>query len=710
MKNLISIICIAILFSQCSKKATDLANANVGTPKVEAFRSKAPGAAPARNIDLGEYNSFDMANGLKVIIVENHKLPVVSYQVSLLNDPIKENDMVGYVSFAGDMMSKGTKTKTKGEIDEAIDYIGATLNTSSRGVFASSLKKHSTNLLGVMTDVLFNPSFPESEFDKIKKQSLSSLATSKTDAQSISTNISGVVNYGKDHVYGEVMTVKSVNNITVDKCKSYYETYFKPNNAYLIIVGDITLAEAKLQAEKYFGSWQKGTVPKETQPVVKGPEGRRVIIGNKDGAVQSVIILTYPVEYKPGSPDAAAATVMNSILGGGVFSGRLMQNLREDKAYTYGAGSALSSDELIGNFSADASVRNEVTDSSVFQFLYELEGMSTRPPSPENLQLVKNSLSGSFARSLESPQTIANFARNIYKYNLPKDYYETYLSRLEAVGLPEVNAAVQKYIKPNNVNIVVVGNKEAIAEKLLPYDSDGEIEYYDAFGMKLDVNKSALPEGVTGASVISDYLEAIGGKSKLMAVKGLQSVGSLSVMGQNATITAKQAEPDKLAIIMSMNGMNLLEQVMNGDKGVIGQMGQKKAIGKGDPTFDAMKDQITIFEQLLYSQKDYVVEVKEIELVDGENCYKVMVTKPGGSVVTQYYSIKNNLLIKSVSTNGTGETATTVITQFKDYKNVDGIMMPFNTIVTGAAPFELNTKISEIKINPSFTDADFKVE
>nr|HPN71136.1 insulinase family protein [Saprospiraceae bacterium] len=194
MKNLISIICIAILFSQCSKKTADLAQSNAGSLKVEAFRSKAPGAAPARNIDLGEYNSFDMANGLKVIIVENHKLPVVSYQVSLLNDPIKENDMVGYVSFAGDMMSKGTKTKTKGEIDEAIDYIGASLNTSSRGVFASSLKKHSTNLLGVMTDVLFNPSFPEAEFDKIKKQSLSSLATSKTDAQSISDNISGVVN------------------------------------------------------------------------------------------------------------------------------------------------------------------------------------------------------------------------------------------------------------------------------------------------------------------------------------------------------------------------------------------------------------------------------------------------------------------------------------------------------------------------------------
>lgn len=706
MKKIALLIFASFLFAQCSKKTTELAQEK---PKMDAFRSMAPEAGAARNVKLGDYASFDLSNGLKVIIVENHKLPRISYQVSLLNDAIREGEKAGYISIAGDMLSRGTKNRTKQQIDESVDFIGANLNSSSSGVFASSLKKHSGELLDLMTDVLYNPVFPKEEFDKIKKQTLSGLATSKTDANSISNNISGVVNFGSTHAFGEVVTEKSINNVEVSDCKSYYDTYFKPNNAYLIIVGDITVAEAKAQAEKYFGNWKKGSVTSEKQPDVKSPTGRRIIIGNKDGAVQSVINLTYPVDFKPGAPDALAASVMNSVLGGGVFSGRLMQNLREDKAYTYGARSTLSNSEIKGTFSAGASVRNEVTDSAVFQFLYELERMYSEPPSDEILQLVKNSLSGSFARSLENPQTIANFARNTYKYNLPKDYYETYLSRLEAVTKADVAMAVKKYIHPNDVNIVVVGDKDAIAEKLLTFDTDGVIEYYDAYGMKLDMNKASLPDGITGVSVINDYLEAIGGKEKLSKVKSLETVGSMAVMGQNATVSVKQAEPDKLSLAMSLNGMAIMEQRVNGDKGFQGQMGQKKALAKGDPSFDETLERVTIFEQLHYADKGYTAEVKEIENINGENCYKLTVTKMGGKTETQYYSVKSNLLVRTVSVEEQGQTVT-ITTDFKDYKEVDGIMFPFNTIVSGAAPFELNTIISDIKVNPTFGPDDFKVE
>ena len=707
MRKIFALIVAGFLFSQCTKKAAE----SISTPgKTEAFRSMAPEAGPARNVKLGEYTSFDLSNGLKVIVVENHKLPRVSYQVSLLTDAIREGEKAGYISIAGDLLARGTTTKSKQEIDAAVDYIGASLNSSSSGVFASSLKKHAGQLLNIMTDVLFNPSFPAEEFDKIKKQTLSGLATSKTDAEAISANISGVVNFGSNHAFGEVVTEKTIKNVDVADCKSYYEKYFKPNNAYLIIVGDITAAEAKSQAEKYFAKWKSGIVPSETQPEVNGPKGRRVIIGNKDGAVQSVINVTYPVDLKPGSADVIPATVMNSVLGGGVFSGRLMQNLREDKAYTYGARSNLSTNEIKATFSAGASVRNEVTDSSVIQFLYELERMHTEPPSPEMLQLVKNSLSGSFARSLESPQTIANFARNIYKYNLSKDYYETYLSKLEAVDQNAVSNAVKKYIHPNDVNIIVVGNKDAIAEKLLPFDADGEIEYYDAFGMKLDMNKAALPDGVTGMSIINDYLEALGGKEKLMKVKALQTTGSMSLMGQNATVSVKQAEPDKLALVMSLNGMAIMEQKINGDKGIQGQMGQKKAIAKGDPSYDATIDKVMIFEQLHYADKGVKAEATDIENINGENCYKVVVTKAGDKKETHYFSVKSNLLVKTVSVENQGGESVTVTTDYKDYTEVDGVMFPFNTVVTGAAPFELNTEISEIKVNPQFTAEDFKVE
>ncbi|HRD07164.1 MAG TPA: insulinase family protein, partial [Saprospiraceae bacterium] len=156
----------------------------------EAFRSKAPSPAAARPINLGTYNSFDLANGLKVIVVENHKLPKVSYQISLSNDPILEGEQSGYVQFAGDLLTKGTKNRTKSKLDEEVDFIGATLNSSASGMFGSSLKKHSSRLLDLMTDVLYNPTFPADEFEKMKSQSISALASSKTDANSIAENVS----------------------------------------------------------------------------------------------------------------------------------------------------------------------------------------------------------------------------------------------------------------------------------------------------------------------------------------------------------------------------------------------------------------------------------------------------------------------------------------------------------------------------------------
>jgi zinc protease len=453
MKNIILAFSTIFIFSQCAKKTAETVQ-----PVDKSWRKTAPAPAPARDIQLGTYTAFDLENGLKVIVVENHKLPRVSYQLSLNNDALIEGEKAGYTSFAGDLISKGTTTRSKAQIDETIDYIGASLSTSASGIFASSLKKHTDKLLDVMTDVLYNPTFPKDEFEKIRKRTASNLASAKTNPEAIAGNIRSIVNFGKNHPYGEVQTDETIKNITIEDCKTYYNTFFKPNNAYLVIVGDITPAEAKMQAEKFFTPWKKGDVPVVKYANPEYPAGRQVRFGNKDGAVQSVINISYPIDMKPGGDDVIKANLMNSILGGGIFSGRLMQNLREKKAFTYGARSNISTDKLIGNFNAFASVRNEVTDSAVTEFIYELDRIVKEPVSSADLSLAKNSMTGNFGRSLESPQTIANFALNTYRYNLPKDYYNNYLKNLEAVSINDVQEMAKKYIRPENCNIVVVGN------------------------------------------------------------------------------------------------------------------------------------------------------------------------------------------------------------------------------------------------------------
>ncbi|MFT5168927.1 MAG: zinc protease, partial [Saprospiraceae bacterium] len=338
MKNIFFLSFFAlILFSACSpktgevtKKSSELQikTAEMIADMGEDFRTKSPTPGPAPKIQLGSYEQFELGNGLKVIVVENNKLPRVTFSLSLEADPFMENDHIGAAEIAGQLMSHGTTTRTKAQIDEEVDFMGATLNSSFSGMYAASLKKHTDNLLQVMSDVLLNPGFSAEEFEKVKKQTLSGLASSKDDPNAIAGNVASVLRYGKDHPYGEIVTEETVANITLDNCKDYYKNYYRPNVAYLVVVGDIKTKDAKTLVEKYFSKWQKEIVPTFdfVKPVM--PETTTIDFVNKPGAVQSVINVTYPIEFQTGSPDAIKAAVMNTLLGG-FFRSRLNGNLRE---------------------------------------------------------------------------------------------------------------------------------------------------------------------------------------------------------------------------------------------------------------------------------------------------------------------------------------------------------------------------------------------
>jgi len=708
------IVLAALFLVHCSPKSSMAVMSDdkmeMDTKEDLSWRSSAPDAGPARKIQMGDFNVMTLDNGLTVIVVENHKLPRVSYSLSLKNDPIREHDKVGLVSMAGDLFGRGTSNRTKSEIDASIDFLGASFNTSGSGIFGSSLTKHQDAMLDVMADVLYNATFPKEEFDKILKQYLSGIEASKTDPNSMAANVASVVNYGSNHPYGEVGTAETHNNISVDDCRNYIKKYFKANNAYLTIVGDITMDEAKAKAQKYFGKWKSGEVREASYEMPSRPDQARVCVANKDGAVQSVIRITYPVENKPGNPDITAASVMNSILGGGIFSGRLMQNLREDKAFTYGARSNLSSDPLVGTFNAFASVRTEVTDSSIVEFLYEMERIATEPVSDYDLMLSKNSLAGSFARSLESPQTLATFARNIERYNLPTDYYETYLERLEDVSVADVQRVASKYITPSKANIVVVGNKDAIVEKILPFDGDGEIEFFDAFGKKLEDVSDALPEGLTAETVVSDYLNALGGMDKLKEVKTMEAHFQMDMMGQKINIDQYYGMDGKFYAKVGNEQMTLQEMRFDGTTAQSGGMQGSQTATEG-PLYDEVKSQSNKFEQMNYLSEEYTIELKGVDNVDGEPCYKVSVTDPSGQMVTEYYSVKSSLLVRQVAVSeGPGGQQMTITTDFMDYKRVDGINMPHKMKTTGAMPMPVEMNALSYKVNPEIDETLFDIE
>jgi len=488
-------------------------------------RSKAPEAGPAPELKIGTPTKLKLDNGLQVIVVENHRMPAVSWNMTLDYPPFLETEKAGLTSIASDMMSAGTETRTKAQIAEDVEFLGASFRANAKGFFASSLSKHTGDLLRIVSDAILNPTFPEEELEKVKKQVSSGLANTPTSPGEIAGNLVSATNFGSLHPYGEVMTEETLEDISRQDLVEYHKTYFRPNAAYLIVVGDITPDEAYAKANAHFGKWYRGDIPYTRIMPAKFPTGNQVRFAAVEGAVQSTINITQPVPFPPGHPDAAAIQLMNSILGGGAFSGRLMQNLREDKAFTYGARCSLSADPVTAQFIAYADVRSEVTDSALVEFMAEINRIRDEQVDSTELATAKAFLSGSFARSLENEGTVARFALNIERYDLPEDYYQTYLQRLDAVTIEDIQRVAKNMLKPNNLNICVVGSPD-ILENLRPFDAGDGIDQYDAFG-RVRIPRSDAPEGTTVEGVVARHFDAIGGAKAWSKLSGMTTEGSV---------------------------------------------------------------------------------------------------------------------------------------------------------------------------------------
>ena len=669
MKNIKAVIILILAFF-----VTNIANAQLD-------RSVQPKPGPAPEFKIGEYQTFTLDNGLKVIVVENNKVPRVSYQLTVDVDPIYEKDAIGYVSMTGNLLRAGTTNRTKVEIDEAIDFIGADLYTFQNGLYGLTLTKHKDEFLQVLSDVLLNPTFPEDEIEKTKKQSISGLVSSKTNPGFIANRVGQKLRNG-NHPYGEIESEKTIENISRDLLVNYYNKYYKPNTSYLVIVGDITLKDAKEDAEKYFGSWSKGEVPQHEYQFPNKNIGTRVALVHKEGAVQSYINITYPVNLKVGDKDAIPAIIANNVLGSGVFSARLLANLREDKGYTYGAYSSLSRDPLVGNFRAYAQVGTDVTDDAVNQFIIEMNRMKTEQVDKETLNLFKTVLTGDVARSLEDPQTIARFAVNTLKYNLPKDYYQKYFENIDAVTPEQILEISKKYIDADQAIIVVVGDKEKVYESLKKYSSSGKVELYDMYGnpIKEEVKKE-IPEDINAENIIEKYIEAIGGKEKLEQINDITLEATTSVNGMEIKQKTIMKAPNKYAMIMSMNGNEMMKQMFNGERAIMKSFqGEQEIVGE---ELENLKIDATINNELKYKELGVELTLESIESIDGKDAYKVKVVNPTGKTTFDFYDLETGLKVLSKETITAPQGEFTQMQAFSDYQEVDGILFPFVITISG---------------------------
>ncbi|MEH6619590.1 pitrilysin family protein [Maribacter arcticus] len=673
--------------------------------QAQVDRSIMPTPGPAPEINLGEPETFNLNNGLKVLVVENHKLPRVSIQLSIDNPPILEGDKAGVASLTGSLLGKGSKNIAKDEFNEEIDFLGARLSYSSQGAYAQSLSKYFPRMMELMADAAIYPNFTQEEFDKEKDKILAGLKAEEKVVSAISGRVQRALAYGKNHPYGEFATEKTVNNVTLADVEEFYRDYFVPANAYLIIIGDVNLDEVKTLTDTYFTPWTKAVPPSFSYSEPKNVPNTQINLVDMPNAVQSEITVQNIVTLKMKDDDFIAALLANQILGGGSDS-RLNLNLREDKGYTYGAYTSLGNDKYApSRFTASAEVRNMVTDSSIVEILKELELINAQPVTEKELKTTKALYAGSFIMALENPQTIARYALNVEKEDLPKDFYKSFLEKLENVSKADVELAAKKYFNVNNARVVVVGKGSEILSNLENIDFHGKklpVLSYSKTADRIETPdyKASVPEGITVRTVIEKYIESIGGKAKLEAAKSYAMTAAAEMQGMKLELEMKKTTNNQFMQDVKMMGNSMSKQVLNGDGGYMVAQGQRKDFSEAEVI--KIKEESALFPELNYAKLDGI-SFEGMEMVGDKNAYKLKVNDKKSA----FYDVETGLKLQEVNITEMQGQQMTSTSNFENYQEVDGILFPFKLIQT-VGPQNFEFIVSEIKINDGVSAIDFE--
>jgi zinc protease len=433
-------------------------------------RSKPPELGPPPRVALPPIVTRDLANGLKLMIVEHHELPLADFVLlfgsgSTTDPPTK----TGVANLTAAMLREGTTTRKSLEIADQIAYLGINLSPSSSWE-STTLSLHTPtaqldSALALFADVALRPSFPADEFERLRKNRLTDLIRQKDEGPTIASLAFPAIIYGTGHPYGAATlgTEASVKSLSVADLQSYYRANFKPNNSTLIIVGDVNPAQIEQKINALFGGWPRGDVPALTYADPPKAAPTTVYLIDKPGAAQSSFRIG-AVGVPRSTKDYFALSVMNTILGGS-FTSRLMQNLRETRGYTYGAGSRFDMRRAAGPFLASAEIVAAKTDSALLEFMKELNAIRQSVPASE-LSRAKRYLQLQLPGNFETTQDIAVQLIPVALYGLPLDYYNNYVQNIEAITQADVARVAQQYINPGSLAVVIVGDRKSIESGL----------------------------------------------------------------------------------------------------------------------------------------------------------------------------------------------------------------------------------------------------
>lgn len=460
--------------------------------KGAVMKGKAPLNKELVKVKLPRAQETILPNGLKIILIEDHKIPTFALQMVVLSGGLSDpSDRPGLASFTASLLREGTASRSAKDISEQMDSFGSTLTgqagmgTFSTNIQSQGLIEHFDATLDVFSDAIRNPQFPAAEVEKYKLQSTAQNQSLRAIPMALALERMYQANYGTQNWAKVIAPLESIKGLSSEQLKQFHQTYYRPNNSILVVAGDISMKELLPRINRAFGDWQKGDVPTTPVPEVSPAAKGGISLIDRPGSVQTTLYLSN-LSLKRTDEDYYALAVMNQILGGGASS-RLFMNLREDKGYTYGAYSQAGSGKIRGLLQASAEVRTDVTEGALKEFMYEINRIRDERVSVLDLENAKRGITGHLAFSLEDPQSLISNVLVQKHYNFPANYWDTYSARIAAVTAEDVQRVAQKYFDLPSMQIIAVGDAAKIRDVLAKY---GPVKQYTVDGKEVMANSN----------------------------------------------------------------------------------------------------------------------------------------------------------------------------------------------------------------------------
>jgi len=713
MKKKLKILVMIGLF----KKAAVLSMLVLSSSLIGQIDRSMPEPGPAPEIEFKEPYTTKLSNNLTLMVVVNDKLPTASATLIIDNPPILEGDKSGVKDLVTSNMGKGNKFQSKDEFIEEKDFMGSFISYNSSGGSISSLSRYFERTMTMFAQGALYPVFSDEEFEKEKTKLTEALKIDEKNAASIARRVENIVAFKQGHPRSEYTTEASVSSIGITDIENFYKNYFKPNNAYLVVIGDVNLEETISLSKELFENWEystelenmfgEGSVNDFVDPDVSTKTTIHIV--DVPNSTNVEISFQNVIDRKTSDTDYFSGTVANRVLGAGPES-RLFTVIREEKGYAYGAYSGLpTSSKSKTKFVGRTTVRSEVADSAIVEMHNQLKIMRDSPITDEELSNVKSGYFGEFAMSIENPITIANQALSIRSENLPEDFYKTFLSNLNKVSKDDVIESSKKFFLIDNAQIVVTGKINEIIDNLenIYLDDDKiDVVYHDEFGNITEKPDYSVDENVSVESIVTNYIDLIGGKDKLEKVESIEIKGNanLNMQGQSFVLefySLKNNQNQSLSTVTA-GGMVVQKSVFNKYQGYNEVNGQRM------PLTDSELEQ-AIINSALFSELNYdfsAIELIGTSNVDDQKVYEIKITDNK----TEYYSIESGLKLKEVETTEVEGNVISVETTIKEYEEVDGIMIPseINQITPGLPiPGGITINFNTIKLNVKTSDSDF---